>query len=290
MSMTTTSYCSIEPYANKFFTTIPIPNGSEALILIRGVDPDLLVTPSVSPAKIRRGKYTQLVRLRTDQQTVSGQISCYCKSQTYQFHISYKAACHVCDPMAAWSSQCPDPAVIAEEYYRSLFSMEAVKHDIQDVASLQNALNSKLQNIQIERGLQIGPLQSVQVDMDAEYRAHLRSMQKDTEIVEAEIHRVKNADQFHNAPITAENAMLRDVLDRKKTLDEMIQESKQRRAEDFAQAKTLLEELNDLRRSGLINEDAYERAVNSHLSQLTAPRGQPPGSQGQLYAPDPEDL
>lgn len=293
IGMTTNTYYSVESYKAKLlFTSIPVPNGNEALILAGGISPDLLVTANVNPAAIRRGNYTKLARIKMDQQTVSGRIACYSKGQIYRFQIYYKAVCHVCDPMVVWSSQCPDPGAIAEEYFCNLFSTEAKKYEMQDLVEFQNNLSTSFQGkVQTESGLQIGPLQSVHVDMDEEYREHLRAIQKDMETVEVEIQRVKNAEQLHQAPITAENAMLRDVLDKKKTLDEVLQESKLRKLEEFGQVKTLLEQLNDLRASGQISEEVYQGIVNKQLQQFAlAAHTEQQNNPEQPYAPNQEDM
>lgn len=82
--------------------------------------------------------------------------------------------------------------------------------------------------------------------------------------------------------------MLRDVLDGKKTLDQVPQERKQRKVDDLSQLKTLLGQLNDLRASGLISEDAYQEAASKQPKQLSAsPRTESQGSVERLYAPRP---
>lgn len=285
------TYCNLESYKYNFFTTIPIPHTGEALILSGGIGADLLITPDINPGFIRKGKYTQLVRIKTGPQPVSGVITCYCKSQTYQFHIRYNATCRVSNPLEAWANQCPDLNQLAEEYYLNLFSAEAMCYEMNDLAKFQKQLNTEiLAKVKDENGLQIGPLQSVQVEMDAEYRAHLRSMQKDTEKVELETHRIKNADQLHQSPITSESALLRDVLDGKKTLDEVLQESKHRKVEDVTRLKTLLEQLNELRTSGVIEEEIYQQVTLQQLTQLAPTLHLQQLENPEQLAPDPEDL
>lgn len=285
------TYCNLEAYKYNFFSAIPIPRTGEALILSGGIGADLLITPNINPAFIRRGKYTQLVRIKTGPQTVSGEIRCYCKSQTYQFRIRYNATCCVSSPLEAWANQCPDLNRLAEAYYLSLFTAEAAGYEMNDLAKFQKKLNTDiLSMVKDENGLQIGPLQSVQVEMDAEYRAHLHSMQKDTEKVELETHRIKNADQLHQAPITSETALLRDVLDGKKTLDDVLQESKQRKIEDVDRLKTLLEKLNELRSSGVIGEEIYQQVTLQQLTQLAPTLQFQQLESPEQLAPDPEDL
>lgn len=61
--------------------------------------------------------------------------------------------------------------------------MEAAKYEMQVAVAFQSKLTANFQNsIQVESGLQIGPLQSIQVEMDAAYHAHLRAMQQDAEL------------------------------------------------------------------------------------------------------------
>ena len=292
--ITMSTYYNTEPYKSSkcgFFATIPIPNTGEALILSGGIGPDLLVSPNMDPSLIRKGKYTKLVRIDTGLQHISGTAACYCKSQTYQFHIRYSCTCHVHKPLEVWANHCPDMNPLAEEYYQNLFSMMATSYEMQDLSSFQAQLSEKmLTAVNDVSGLRIGPLKSVQVEMDAEYRAHLRSMQKDTEKTELETHRIKNAGQLQQSPITAKVALLRDVLDGKRTLDEVLQVNKDRNLEDIARLKTLLEQLNEMRSSGVIDEENYQRMMEHQFTQIapTLPFKQL-GSAGGL-APDAEDL
>lgn len=285
------TYCNIEPYKCGFFATIPIPNMGEALILSSGIGVDLLVTPNMDPSLIRKGKYTKLVRIDTGLQRISGTITCYCKSQTYQFHIRYSCSCQVNEPLEAWTNHCPDLNQLAEEYYLNLFSTMAMSYEMGDLPSLQAQINKKMSTAVSDiSGVRIGPLKTVQVEMDAKYRAHLRSIQEDDEKTELETHRIQNAEQLRQSPITAKVALLRDVLDGKKTLDEVLQVNKARNLEDIAHLKTLLEQLKEMWSSGVIDEENYQRMVMHQYEQIASTLPFKQLQSAEHLAPDSEDL
>lgn len=284
-------YCK-EAYELKYiFTQVPVPQPDEAIVLTDGVSENLLIRPTTSPRAIRAGKYTKIVRVKTGPKTISGELYCYCKQQVYQFRIYYKTTCQVCDPMAVVNAHFPDMRIMSDEFYQNLFDTAASNYDMRDSSLLQQQLLSELrESVQIEDGLQVGPLRSLQVKIDEDYRNHLRLMQKDTETVEAEIHRMKNSDELSKLDITEKSALLRLVLDGKKTVDEVLQESRQRKIENYSQFKIWLTEMNELRKEGLIDEALYQNMVQTQSSQLTfAASIVQTEKLAELYAPDAED-